>query len=544
MDLSSRRSAQYGRAAVASSQPLASAAGMEVLLRGGNAADAAVAVGAALAVTEPCSNGAGGDLFALLYHASSRRVTAVLGNGAAPAAMTPEILRGAGGSSPHVVTVPGCAAAWCDVVERFGGGVLSLADVLAPAVRMADEGFAVPPVTAAQWALSEGALQDACNGHVMLLPGPDGRRVCAPNPGQVFRNPALADTLRKLSAEGRDGFYKGRVSEEIVRVLRDLGGVMTMEDLVTHRTVITDPIQTTYRGYTVYEVGPPTHGAAALLALNILEGFDLASMADATTGSAETLHVMIEAMRLAYAEAAAHVADPSHAPDRTAELLDKKFAAQLRSKISTHSKCSVPEKGHLNLSGTVQFCTVDKDGNGVSMIQSNYQGFGTCHAPAGCGFTLQNRGLNFSTDASHPNCVAPLKKPYHTIIPGLLTHTSTSMLAGVFGVMGSFMQPQGHVQVVTNVVDFHADAQTALDRHRFRITGQFGAAEGEWADSVQLERGMREDVEKQLRDKGHDVHADVSSSRFGRGQLIVCTGDGIVCAGSDGRCDGTAIVMS
>jgi gamma-glutamyltranspeptidase / glutathione hydrolase len=444
-----RRSAVYGtNGAVASSQPLATQAGVSVLQRGGSAADASVAVAAALAVTEPCSNGVGGDCFALVYSARTQTVKAVMASGRSPRHLTLDIALGHADtghldySSPHTVTVPGAVSGWVALVEQFGSGALRMADILAPAIALAESGFPVGPLTAEQWARSEELLRDALNGAgTFLING------SAPAAGSVFRNPDLAQTLRLIGERGFDGFYRGRVAEGIVSILATLGGVMDIDDLASTRAIVADTVSTTYRGHMVHQCPPPTHGVCVLLALNMLETFDVKSLGD--HGSASHLHVLADCLRLAYADVAVHVADPD-AKDANVtacweQLLSKDYARKRVAEHMSEHRCVVHGAPGLQHGGTVQFSVVDGEGNAVSMVQSNYIGFGTGHVPSGLGFTLHNRGLGFSLETGHSNVLAGGKRCYHTIIPCALTDPVTGRLRAVLGCMGSFMQPQGQV---------------------------------------------------------------------------------------------------
>jgi gamma-glutamyltranspeptidase / glutathione hydrolase len=541
----SRRSPVVSRRGiVAASQPLAVAAGLEILQKGGTAADAAVAAAAALNVTEPTSTGIGGDCFALYYDANSRQVSALNGSGRAPAALTLERLQreGLGSRLPpyhaYTVTVPGACAGWCDLVERFGR--LPLADVLAPAIRLAEAGYPVAPLTARGW--QNGAanqLRTAPGGQELTLGG------LAPQPGEIFRNPGLGRTLRAVAEGGAVAFYQGEIAEAIASVVQQAGGCLAPDDLASHRSTWDEPISVTYRGYRVWECPPNGQGLAALLGLNILEGFDIASL---PALSPERLHLEIEAMRLAFADARWYVADPSFAGTPLAALLSKDYAASRRTLIDPRratldQKCGAPFAG----SDTVYLSVVDEMGNACSFINSNYMGFGTGIVPPGWGFTLQNRGHNFNLDQGHPNCLAPGKRPYHTIIPGLITRPASpgSMdgedLFASFGVMGGFMQPQGHLQVASALIDDQLDPQAALDLPRFCIV------EGEAGGRVALEEGLPVEVMAALASMGHPAFpvSGYNRSLFGRGQVILRMAEsGVLWAGSDPRADGCAMTCS
>jgi gamma-glutamyltranspeptidase/glutathione hydrolase len=527
---------------VAASQPLAVAAGLEVLSRGGNAADAAIATAAALNVTEPTSTGLGGDCFALFYEVQSGQVYALNGSGRAPAGLTLERLQreGMGKELPpfhaYTVTVPGACAGWCDLVARFGH--LTMEAILSPAIRLAQVGFPVAPLTAYFWRRSAERLLSAPGGREMLIDG------CAPQAGEIFRNPGLARTLQRIADGGKAAFYQGEIGEAVARTVQAAGGCMTVKDLSAHHSTWDTPISTLYRGVRVWECPPNGQGLATLLALNILEGFDLAGMEPM---SVERLHLEIESMRLAFADTRWYVADPAFNSVPLEWLLSKRYADERRKQIDRRravldQQRGVPTTG----SDTVYFCVVDGEGNACSFINSNYMGFGTGIVPAGWGFTLQNRGHNFSLDPSHPNALAPGKRPYHTIIPGMLTTDGDSSkglphkLYAPFGVMGGFMQPQGHMQVVVGLVDDSLDPQAALDRPRFCIND--GTAGG----LVALEEGLPEAAPTALQAMGHPVQTIGGYGRvlFGRGQIIRRDPNtGVLCGGSDPRADGCAMAL-
>lgn len=539
IEFQSRRSPVYGRGGMAAaSQPLAVAAGLKLLAQGGSAADAAVAIAAALNVTEPTSTGLGGDAFALYFDAQTKRISALNGSGRAPAALTLERLQREGlGEAlppyhPYTITVPGACAAWCDLHERFGR--LPLARVLAPAEKLAEEGFPVAPVTAYYWQRSAaGQLARAVNGSELTL---EGR---GPAAGELFRNPGLARTLRTVAEGGREAYYQGSIARAIAAVIKEAGGCLTEEDLAAHTSTWEQPVSVAYRGLRIWECPPNGQGLAALLALNLLSNFDLSAQPPL---SAERLHLEIEAMRLAFADAFQYIADPAFAPAPLEALLSQAYAEERRALINprkanaqlTHSTPSA-------VSDTVYFCVVDGNGNACSFINSNYMGFGTGIVPRGWGFSLQNRGHNFSLQAGHPNALEPGKRPYHTIIPAMATHAGTGELYGPFGVMGGFMQPQGHLQVAIALADDHLDPQAALDRPRFCIEPQ---AEG---GKIGIEAGIPDDVLQRLIELGHPVErvSGMARSLFGRGQII--TRDplsGVLCGGSDPRADGCAMVIS
>ena len=534
--VNSNRSAVLGRnGMVATSQPLAVAAGLAILERGGNAADAAVATAAALNVTEPTSTGIGGDCFALYYQASTKKLFALNGSGRAPQNLSLETLQQQGFEKeiphfhPHTVTVPGAAAGWSDLVQSHGK--LQLKEVLSPAIRLAETGFPVSPLTAYFW--ERGAsiqLNRAPNGFELLV---DGK---APKPGEIFKNPGLAKTFKLLADQGVSVFYQGQIADAIIEVLTGLGGIMTSEDLATHTSTWDSPISTTYHGYRIWECPPNGQGLAALLGLNILEGFDLDQLPPLST---KRIHLMIESMRLAFADTRWFVADPSTNPAPLETLLSKSYADSRR-KLVDPIKATMDHKhgSPTSHSDTVYLSVVDNEGNACSFINSNYMGFGTGIVPKGYGFTLQNRGAGFSLIPNHPNVLAAGKRPYHTIIPSIITYEDTGELYASFGVMGGFMQPQGHLQIAVNLLQDKMDPQTALDQPRFCIT------DGEHNGMVALEKGLDIETMAELSQMGHKISPTTGHQRaiFGRGQIVLRDREsGVLWVGRDPRADGLAM---
>jgi gamma-glutamyltranspeptidase/glutathione hydrolase len=517
---------------VATSQRLATQAGVGILKAGGNAADAAVAAAAVLALTEPTSTGLGGDMFALHYEGKTRGLSALNGSGRAPAGLTLGLLKKQGIDAlppdhAHTVTVPGACAGWCDLVERHG--TLPLSKLLAPAIRLAEEGFPVGAFTAHSWQAGTGVLEHSPGGRELLL---DGR---APRAGETFRNPALARTLKAIGAGGKDAYYKGEIGRSVAATVQKAGGVMTVRDLELHASTWEVPISTSYRGVRVWECPPNGQGLAVLLALNILEGFELRGQDPL---GAERWHLLIEAMRLAFADTRWYVADPKFSAVPVRELLAKEYGAKRRARIDPGKASAEVKRGSpVSGSDTVYFSVVDAEGNACSFINSNYMGFGTGLVPEGWGFPLHNRGHLFSLDPAHPNALAPGKRPYHTIIPGMITREDGS-LWGPFGVMGGFMQPQGHVQVVVGLIDDGRTPQEAVDRPRFLIEPSSPVS------SVQLETGLPPATVEKLRRMGHAVSPEVagfSRAIFGRGQVIRRNPSGNLVGGSDRRADGCAL---
>ncbi|CAG5131426.1 unnamed protein product, partial [Candidula unifasciata] len=431
-EFESRRSVVVCRnGCVASSNPLASQVGLDILKAGGNAADAAVAVAASLAVMEPTSTGMGGDAFCMFYNDSSKTVKGLNGSGRSSAAATIDRLKAEGYDESHhyslihghSVTVPGAPAAWVDTVTQFGSGQLSLSEILRPATELAEVGFPVQELTAAFWARGVPGLQrkDNIHGCDLLLNGQ------APRNGDIMRNPHLAKTLKELAIHGKKGFYQGRIAKAVADVVHQHGGLISYEDMVAHESTFDEPMSIDYKGCRIWELPPNGQGIAALLALNILEDIDLKSMGH---NSAEYLHHLIESLRLAFADTMEYCADPRLVDIPISRLLSKDYAAKQRQRISTDR---VIPASSLRTSGldipvgndTVYFTTADKDGNACSFINSNFIGFGTAIVPEGCGFSLQCRGHGFSLNTNHRNVLAPRKRPFHTIIPSMVTTADT-----------------------------------------------------------------------------------------------------------------------
>ncbi len=531
-DFKSRRAMVVARRGmVAASNPLAAQAGLNILRLGGNAADAAIAVAAVLNVTAPASTGVGGDCFALYYEAATQKITALNGSGRAPAALKVEDLRARGLTqiperSAEAVTVPGAVRGWHDLLARHG--TMTLAEVLVDAIHYARDGFPVSPVFGAAWSHpeAEAFLKDSPHTEDYL---PDGS---APRVGQVVRLPGLARTLQAIAEGGPEAFYTGPIAEAIVSTLQEQGGVMSHEDLKNHRSTWHEPIKTDYRGVTVYECPPNGQGLAALQALNIAEGWPLG---ERPWHAPERLHLMVEAMRLAFADARQYVADMATNPAPLDALLSKDYAAERRALVSLDHAMPPPAYGlPLPGSDTVYLSVVDGEGNACSFINSLYMGFGSGIVAKGTGVFLQNRGANFSLDPDHPNVLAPGKRPYHTIIPGLAL--KDGHLWASFGVMGGFMQPQGHFQVISAMVDDDLNPQEALDRPRFCLmTGSEGTS------VLGLEEGIPVKTMARLAELGHTIKPVSGASRacFGSGQIIRRDAEtGVLYGGSDPRKDG------
>ena len=534
MDIVTGRSkiaTKYG--IVAASQPLAARAGVQVLERGGNAVDAAIAANAVMGLVEPHMNGIGGDLFAIVYEAANDRLHGLNSGGWAPERLTPALLESLGvvvmpSSGIHTVTVPGAVAGWDALRTRFG--TLPFEDLLAPAIFYAEDGFPVSDVIADTW----GGLSDKLNGDANAAATylPNGR---APRAGEVFRNPALARSLRLIAREGSSAYYSGRIGDAILETSAKLGGAMGAADLREFRPEWVEPISTTYRGWTVYELPPNTQGIAALLMLNLMEPFPLGEYG---FQSAEALHVMIEAKKLAYADMLRYVGDPRFGTTSAAAMLDKAHAGtRARAIDPAHAAADVEPSvfdGLTNSAGgdTIYLSAIDKDGNIVSLIQSIYEGFGSGIVPSGAGFALHNRGALFTLEKGHPNVLAPRKRPLHTIIPGFMQKGSVRI---GFGIMGGFNQAQAHAQFVANVADYGLDIQQALEAGRF-TKGTFTGCD------VCVETLVAESVRSQLAALGHEVTAvPPRTGTFGYGQAVMSDGSGVHFGASEPRHDGAAI---
>ncbi|RXZ80120.1 gamma-glutamyltransferase family protein [Paenibacillaceae bacterium] len=507
---------------VATSQPLAAQAGLEILRKGGNAIDAAIAAATALTVVEPCSNGIGGDAFALVWH--NGQLHGLNGSGPAPASISIDSIREQGYETmpsygAQTVTVPGAPATWAALSETFGR--LSLEETLQPAIQYAEEGYPVSPVVAYNWGKAFNQYREQLKGesfkHWFDLFAPQGR---APKAGELWRSPDHGATLRRLAHNIRD-FYEGELAEKIGAFVTGAGGYLTADDLRAYRTEWVEPIHVSYRGYDVWELPPNGQGMVALQALGILEGYERHAPNDRVT-----VHRQIEAMKLAFADGRHYISDPSFMQRSPQDLLSSAYLAQRRALIT--DQALLPEPGTPKLGGTVYLATADREGNMVSFIQSNYMGFGSGLVVPGTGIALQNRGRDFSLDPEHVNALQPGKKTYHTIIPGFLTKGGQPV--GPFGVMGGVMQPQGHVQTLMNTLDFHLHPQAALDAPRWQWTG---------GKTVLVEPHFPAALAQALSRQGHDIRFAVESGSFGRGQLIwrdLTTG--MLVGGTDSRADG------
>lgn len=518
---------------VAASQPLAAAAGVEILKRGGTAADAAVAANAVMGLLEPTGNGMGGDLFALVYNARTRRVHALNASGWAPSAL-PAFLKQRGDTGMpqrgiHAVTVPGVVAGWDELRLRFG--TKTFGELLAPAIRYADEGVPIGEVTAGNWRNSEALLAAHPNSRKLFLIG--GTR--APRAGELFRNPDLANSLRRVAQRGREGYYTGATADAILAISREQGGTMTAADLSEFRAEWVEPISTTYRGWTVYEIPPNSQGIAALEMLNIMERFPLSEYG---WGSPRAMHTMIEAKKLAYADLLRYVGDPRFARVPVAQLLDKAQAERRAAQIEmTRANCDVQPAQIAGVSSetgneTIYLTVIDRDGNIVSLIQSNYSGFGSGLVPPNAGFMLHNRGALFSLTAGSPNELQARKRPLHTIIPAMMTKADTAI---GFGIMGGWNQAQAHAQFVSHIADFGFTIQESLEAGRFTKSTFAGC-------DLDIEPLVPVATRDSLTALGHLLKvARVRSGTFGWGQAVMGVGSGVHFGASEPRHDGAAI---
>lgn len=501
-----------------------------MLADGGNAIDAAVAVAAALTVLEPTSNGLGSDAFAIIW--DGKKLHGLNASGRSPRALDLDTvkkhaeMRNGKPSMPLTgwlpVTTPGAVSAWVAMTEKFGS--MPLARLVEPAARYAEEGHPVPPVIAHYWSFAKRRFAGMEEFWKTFMP--NGRSVRA---GEVFSCPEQAKTLRLIGESNGEAFYRGELADAIAAYAQKTGGYLTKEDLASHQAEWVDPISVNYRGYDVWEIPPNGQGITALIALNILEGFDLTKYPQL---SSERLHLVIEALKLAFADAHRYVADPQLEAVPTQELLSKEYAARRRALIDASQALPAAEPGD-PLGDTVYLCTADKDGRMVSFIQSNYMGFGSGIVVPGTGITLQNRGCGFSLEDGHPNQYAPGKRPYHTIIPSFITKDGVPLAA--YGVMGGDMQPQGHLQVVSGIVDYGLNPQAALDAPRVRVLEDGGVA---------IESTVNPEVVRELADLGHNIKIDWEMAGFGGGQMIWRDPEtGVYIAGSEPRKDGQAIAL-
>ncbi len=515
----SRRAPVFARNVVATSQPLAAQAGLRMLLAGGNAVDAALATAITLTIVEPCSNGIGSDAFAIVWDGAE--LHGLNASGRAPAGWTRERFEGRDsmpGRGWDSVTVPGAVSAWAALSERFGA--LPFDELFGPAIEYARDGFQVGPFTGWAWRFAERGYAEFPDFGQHFLPG--GR---APRPGERFTAPDAAATLESIASTRGESFYRGELAKRIAECSAAAGGALDARDLAEHRADWVTPVAQDYRDVRLHEIPPNGQGLAALIALGVLQHHDLAS---SPIDSVDSVHLQVEAMKIAWSEARRHFGDPDHMALSPEDFLEPGFLAQRAAAIDM--KRAAPLRSHLPSSpDTVYLTTADSDGRMVSFIQSNYVGFGSGIVVPGTGIAMQNRGFGFTLERGHPNEVGPRKRPFHTIIPGFLTQGGVPAMS--FGVMGGHMQAQGHVQLVVRVRDYGQNPQAACDAPRWQVR-EDGA--------LRLESGFDRDVIEGLRGRGHELVLDNPPHAFGGAQLITRLADGY-CGASDHRKEGLAL---
>ncbi|MGR0278340.1 gamma-glutamyltransferase family protein [Marinomonas dokdonensis] len=528
----SQRNAVYStNGMVATSQPLAAQAGLNILQKGGNAIDAAIAVAAALTVVEPTSNGIGGDAFALVW--MKDKLHGLNANGMSPASISIDALKAQGLSEMPTygwtpVTVPGVPSAWSALNKRWGN--LSLLECLTPAINYATEGFPISPTLAKFWKVAFdkfSALRKKDNGEIyqewLDVFAPNGK---SPTLGDIWKSPAHAKTLRLIGETNGDAFYKGELANKIYEAAKDNNAFLSITDLIEHEVEWVDPISVNYNGYDIWEMPPSGQGTVALMALNIMKQFNYKKVNDA-----ENIHKQIEAMKLAFADGLHNITDINEMTVSVDELLDEGYAKKRAQCITEEAQEHCP--GDPKSSGTVYLATADNDGNMVSFIQSNYMGFGSGVVVPGTGIALQNRGQTFSLNPKDINCLKGKKKTYHTIIPGFITKNNQAI--GPFGVMGGFMQPQGHMQVIMSLIDFGLNPQSALDAPRWQwVKG----------NDISVEQSMPSHIIQSLIERGHNISIARDGGTFGRGQIIIkdtIEKQNLFVGGTEHRTDGAVV---
>ncbi|MBN1132484.1 MAG: gamma-glutamyltransferase [Bacteroidales bacterium] len=524
--------ARHGMACT--SQPLATQVALDILKNGGNAVDAAIAANAILGLVEPTGCGIGGDLFAIIWHEESQKLYGLNASGRSPGSLTPEIFREQGyeripAHGPLPVTVPGCVDGWYEMHDKFGR--LAMDRVLEPAIRYAREGFPVTELIAFYWNSGARFLSRFPNVAEVYMPG--GK---PPSKGDIFRNPLLANTLEYIAINGRDAFYRGEIARVIDAFMKEQGGFLSYDDLARHRSEWIEPVSVNYRGYDIWELPPNGQGIAALQILNILEGYDLASMG---FGSSDYIHHFVEAKKLAFEDRARYYADPDFNNIPVDWLISDEYADQRRALINESRAAKRYDPGNIETDNTIYLTVADSSGNMVSLIQSNYRGMGSGMCPTGLGFILQDRGELFTLEEGHFNSYAPGKRPFHTIIPAFITRNGKPFIS--FGVMGGAMQPQGHAQVVVNLIDFGMNLQEAGDAPRIRHEGSSQPTGERMVDggTVYLESGFDVEVIRELLRKGHGI--ENTSGGFGGYQAIMRDHQrGIFFGASESRKDGQA----
>jgi len=524
--------AQHGMACT--SQPLATQVALDILKAGGNAIDAAIAANAMLGLVEPISNGVGGDLFAIVWDAETKQLYGLNASGRSPRSLTLDYFKQNGyefipSYGPLPVSVPGCVDGWYELNKRFG--TMKMKDLLQPVIGYAREGFPVTEVIAYYWASNARFLSRYPNIADVYMPG--GK---PPAKGEIFKNPYLASTLEKIAEGGRDAFYKGEIARTIDTFMKEQGGFLSYEDLASHTSEWVTPVSTNYRGYDIWELPPNGQGIAALQILNILENFDIASMG---FGSTDYIHYFVEAKKLAFEDRAKYYADPAFNTLPVEELISKEYAAKRAKLINPERAARNLDAGEMEQGNTIYMTVADQYGNMVSLIQSNFRGMGSGMSPTGLGFILQDRGELFTLEEGHYNVYEPGKRPFHTIIPAFITRDGKPYIS--FGVMGGSMQPQGHAQIVVNLIDFGMNLQEAGDAPRIRHDGSSQPTGEKMTDGgvVNLESGIPYESIRGLMERGH--HVQFSHGSYGGYQAIMWDEKEQVYYGaSESRKDGQA----
>ena len=520
---------------VATSHPLASQVGIDILKNGGNAIDAAIAANAAIGLMEPTGNGIGGDLFAIIWIEKEKKLYGLNASGRSPSDLDLDFFKTNNYSSipaygPLPVSVPGCVDGWFELNERFGS--MKMSDILKPAIEYAENGFPVTELVSYYMKLASNNFIEYPNfKETYFIDG------ASPKKGELFKNIHLANTLRVISSEGRKGFYEGEIAKIISEFIQEQGGFLSYDDLKNHRSEWVEPVSTNYRGYEVWELPPNGQGIAALQILNLLEGFDIKSMG---FGSAEYIHHFVEAKKIAFADRAKYYADPDFNKIPTQYLISKEYSNKRRAEINPNKAAKSVQALNLENGDTIYLTTADSDGNMVSLIQSNYRGMGSGMVPPGLGFMLQDRGELFSLEEGHFNVYEPNKRPFHTIIPAFITKNNKPYVS--FGLMGGAMQPQGHAQIVINLIDFGMNLQEAGDAPRIRHQSSEQPTGGFMKDGGQLaiEQGFDYKEIRELIKKGHNIIYDLGS--FGGYQAIMIDYVRKIYFGaSESRKDGSAI---
>ncbi len=520
---------------VATSHPLASQIGVDILQNGGNAIDAAIAANAALGLMEPTGNGIGGDLFAIVWIEKEKKLYGLNASGRSPEALTLEYFKENNFKTipeygPLPVSVPGCVDGWFELHDKFGK--IEMKEILSPTIKYAEDGFPVSELVSYYMEVASNNFQEYPNFKETYYLNDS-----TPKKGQIFKNPDLANTLRVIAKNGKKGFYEGKIANTIANFIQDQGGFLSSNDLKNHKSEWVDPVSTNYRGYDIWELPPSGQGIAALQILNLLEAYDIRSMG---FGSADYIHYFVEAKKIAFADRAKYYADMDFNKIPVKYLISKEYADIRRKEISPDNSAEIVHPGNIENGDTIYLTTADSEGNMVSLIQSNYRGMGSGMVPTGLGFMLQDRGELFSLDQNHFNVYAPKKRPFHTIIPAFITKDGNPFIS--FGLMGGAMQPQGHAQIVINIIDFDMNLQEAGDAPRIRHQSDQQPTGGEMINGgeLALETGFDYKHIRELMKKGHKIIYDLGS--FGGYQAIMIDYINKVYYGaSESRKDGNAI---